>query len=152
MKARGWRTAKPCGGGARACTVVALTALALALACAGRRSAQPVTPGPSGKESSTRPESPDTPEEKGVPPKGERPRVPASPEALLAPGAVTDIQRALSEDGYLGAHQPGELDEPTSAAVRRFQEEHGLAATGMPDRETLRRLGIDPEAAYGRDQ
>lgn len=99
-----------------------------------------------------RPESPDSPEEKGVPPKGERPRVPASPEALLAPGAVTDIQRALAEDGYLGAHRPGELDAATSAAVRRFQEAQGLAATGMPDRETLRRLGINPEAAYGRGE
>jgi peptidoglycan hydrolase-like protein with peptidoglycan-binding domain len=124
---------------------------ALALACAGRKSAEPVKAGPPGRES-TKPESPDSPEEMGVPPKGERPRVPASPEALLAPGAVTDIQRVLSELGYLRAHRPGEMDRATSAAVRRFQEEEGLAATGMPDRETLRRLGIDPEAAYGRDR
>ncbi len=132
----------------RCCAAVSL---ALALACAGRKAAEPVGAGAAGEER-PRAESPDSPEEKGVPPKGERPRVPASPEALLAPGAVTEIQRSLAEEGLLGAHREGELDAATSAAVRRFQEQQGLAATGMPDRETLRRLGIDPEAAYGRDE
>jgi peptidoglycan hydrolase-like protein with peptidoglycan-binding domain len=78
------------------------------------------------------------------------PRIPASPEALLAPGAVGELQRALAARGYIGRHRQGELDAATSAAVRRFQQDEGLAATGMPDRETLRRLGIDAEAAYGR--
>lgn len=133
----------------RRCAAVSLAALALA--CAGRKAAEPVGAGTPG-EARARPESPDSPEEQGVPPKGERPRVPASPEALLAPGAVTEIQRALAEEGLLGAHREGELDRPTSAAVRRFQAQQGLAATGMPDRETLRRLGIDPEAAYGREE
>lgn len=119
---------------------------ALALACAGRKGAEPV------RSSPARPEAPDSPAELGVPPEGKRPRVPASPEALLAPGAVSEIQRALSARGFLRAHRNGELDRTTSAAVRRFQEDEGLAATGMPDRETLRRLGIDPEKAYGRDR
>jgi hypothetical protein len=95
-------------------------------------------------------EAPDRPEEKGVPPKEGRPRVPASPEALLAEGAVSEIQRALDARELLGEHARGELDAPTSAALRRFQEEEGLAQTGFPDRETLRRLGLDPEKAYGR--
>lgn len=140
-------------GVTRSFAVVVLAALALA--CAGRKAREPVRepvtverPGQEG----AKPESPDSPEERGVAPKGERPRVPASPEALLAPGAVTDIQQALSDAGHLGAHRPGELDAATSAAVRRFQEEQGLPATGMPDRETVRRLGLNPEAAYGRDE
>jgi peptidoglycan hydrolase-like protein with peptidoglycan-binding domain len=109
-------------------------ALALSLAAAGCR----------------RPEAPDSAAAKGVPPKGARPRVPASPEALLAPGAVGRLQRALAERGLLGEHRAGELDDATSAAVRRFQEREGLAATGFPDRETLAKLGISPEDAYGR--
>jgi peptidoglycan hydrolase-like protein with peptidoglycan-binding domain len=97
-----------------------------------------------------KPEAPDRPSEKGVPPKEGRPRVPAAPEALLAEGAVGRIQDALAARGLLGKHQRGELDAPTSAAIQRFQKEEGLAKTGFPDRETLRRLGIDPEEAYGR--
>lgn len=136
-------------GVARSFAVAVLAALALA--CAGRKAAEPVAEERPGQEGA-KPESPDSPEEKGVAPEGERPRVPASPEALLAPGAVTDIQQALSDAGHLGAHRAGELDAATSAAVRRFQEEQGLPATGMPDRETVRRLGLNPEAAYGRDE
>lgn len=140
---------------------VAATALCAALlACAGARKQD----GPGPRAPGDRPapgkaegggaeaEAPDSPEEKGVPPRGGRPRVPASPEALLAPGAVEEIQAALADRGYLpGKFTEGELDAPTSAGLRRFQEDEGLAATGMPDRETLRRLGVGANEAYGRD-
>lgn len=97
-------------------------------------------------------EAPDTPEEEGVKPEGGRPPVPASPEALLAPGAVKEIQQALADRGYLpGRFTEGELDDATSAGIRRFQEDEGLAATGMADRETLRRLGVEATEAYGRE-
>ncbi len=119
---------------------------ALALACAARKPREPVRAG------SAAPETHATPEERGVPPSGERPRVPASPKALLAPSAVGELQRALQDRGLLGAHRPGELDRATSAAVRRFQREEDLPDTGMPDRETLRRLGVDPEKAYRTDR
>ena len=35
--------------------------------------------------------------------------------------------------------------EQLGAGLRKFQESQGLAATGFPDHETLRRLGIDPK-------
>ena len=76
--------------------------------------------------------------------------MPASPDALLGERAVERVQRALAQRKLLAEHEEGELDAPTSAAIRKFQEEEGLAATGFPDRETLRRLGIDPEASYGK--
>jgi hypothetical protein len=124
-----------------------LAAAAALAACGGTRKAEK----PDAAEPSTsKAEAPDRPSEKGVPPKEGRPRVPAAPEALLAEGAVGRIQEALADRGLLGAHRRGELDAPTSAALRRFQEGEGLAETGFPDRETLRRLGIDPEQAYGR--
>lgn len=85
---------------------------------------------------------------KGVPPRGASPRVPAAPDALLADGAVREIQRALAGRGLLRGHREGDLDAPTSAALRKFQADEGLAATGFPDRETVRRLGLDPEEAY----
>ncbi|WP_242360977.1 peptidoglycan-binding domain-containing protein [Anaeromyxobacter sp. SG17] len=123
--------------------------VAVALAAAACRHPQHPT-SPAGGES-PRPEAPDRAGEKGVPPKAGRPRIPAGPEALLAPGAVKDIQGALADRGLLGEHRAGELDAPTSRALRKFQESQDLAATGFPDRETLQRLGVDPDRAYGRE-
>lgn len=76
-------------------------------------------------------------------------RVPRTPEALLGERTVTRVQEALSRRGYLGRHRAGDLDADTTAAVQRFQSDEGLARTGFPDRETLSRLGIDPDEAYG---
>jgi peptidoglycan hydrolase-like protein with peptidoglycan-binding domain len=78
-----------------------------------------------------------------------RPPVPATPNALLDDGAAGEIQGALADRGYLASStRDGRLDGATAAALRRFQEDEGLAATGFPDRETLRRLGLDPQQAY----
>lgn len=123
----------------------ASVAVALAVACGGvRRADEARSPPP-------RPEAPDAREERGPRPVPDRPRVPATPEGLLAEGAVGDVQEALAARGLLGSHRRGELDEPTSRALRAFQTEEGLAETGFPDRETLSRLGMDPEDAYGRE-
>lgn len=88
----------------------------------------------------------------GLPPEPGRPRVPATPQALLGRDVVEEIQRALGERRLLRDHRAGELDDATSAAIRRFQRERGLAATGFPDRETLKDLGLDPEHVYVREQ
>ena len=44
--------------------------------------------------------------------------------------------------------QADEIDGPTSAAVRQFQSDQGIAHTGNPDHETVRRLGLDAEALF----
>jgi peptidoglycan hydrolase-like protein with peptidoglycan-binding domain len=125
-----------------------LVALAI-IAC--RHPQRASSPNGVGEEAAQKPEAPDRPEEKGVPPAPGRPRVPASPEALLAPGAVKELQHTLADRGFLGAHRAGELDDATARALRKFQESQQLAATGFPDRETLQKLGLDPERAYGRE-
>lgn len=125
---------------------VAATALALAsstLACVQTRRAAP--PDASGDAPSSPPQRR---HRAAVPPRGESPGLPASPAGLLADDAIRELQRQLQARGLLAAHREGELDAATSAAVRRFQQQEGLAATGAPDRETLRRLGVDPEEAY----
>jgi Putative peptidoglycan binding domain len=127
---------------------VALAVVAALCSCSRTRKAE--RPGEARERGPPKAEAPDRPSDKGVPPAEGRPRVPAAPEALLAEGAVTRIQGALADRGLLGKHVEGELDRPTSAALAKFQASEGLAATGFPDRETLRRLGIDPEKAYGR--
>jgi hypothetical protein len=133
-------------------TLAAGAALAIALGAAlpGCRHTRRASDEPRGEEGPPRAEAPDRPSDRGVPAEGGRPGIPAAPEALLAPGAVGRIQDALARRGLLAAHRRGELDEPTSKALRKFQDGEGLAATGFPDRETLVRLGIEPDEAYGR--
>lgn len=72
-----------------------------------------------------------------------RPQLSMSPEGLMQPDGPRRIQDALIERGFLdGAHRSGALDDETSAALRKFQAHEGLAKTGAPDRETVRKLGL----------
>ncbi len=72
-----------------------------------------------------------------------------SPAALFEPGAVEALQRALIDRGYLssgassGGAPSGKLDGPTDKALRSFQEDSSLPATGVPDDLTVRKLGLD---------
>ena len=86
----------------------------------------------------------------GVPRRGEHPRVPASPKALLAEGEIAKVQDALARRGYLAKHEQGKLDDATTVAIKKFQKDQSLADTGFPDRLTLQLLGLDPEDAYSK--
>jgi hypothetical protein len=68
------------------------------------------------------------------------------------PGGIEQIQNALASRGYIdpGAAKSGAIDEPTSAALRKFQSDEGIARTGNPDHETVRRLGLNAEALFRR--
>jgi len=76
-----------------------------------------------------------------------------APEALFVPGAIEQLQKRLAERGYLdlSAARPGRLDSTTTAAIRKFQSDQGLARTGTPDRETVRRLGLDPDKVFRKN-
>lgn len=66
------------------------------------------------------------------PPRGEVAARPNDPIAQLI-GMSTQImavQRALSDYGYGQLRPSGILDEPTAAAIERFERERGLPATG----------------------
>ncbi len=126
----------------------AAAAAVLLAAAACRHPSKVGTPAP---PEAARPRGEATGAQEGVPPRGERPRVPASPKALLAEGEIGKLQDALAQRGYLGKQRrPGALDDPTTRAIRRFQKDEGLADTGFPDRLTLQKLGLDPEEAYGK--
>lgn len=78
-----------------------------------------------------------------------RPELVNSPGGLMRPEGPRLIQVALAKLGYLQSdHQTGELDGATSAALRKFQADRGVARTGSPDRETVRKLGLSPEAVF----
>ena len=54
---------------------------------------------------------------------------------------VMQIQDALNQSGdHLAVD--GIMGPRTEAALRKYQESHGLQATGKPDPQTLQQLGI----------
>ena len=87
-----------------------------------------------------------------VPPRAGRPAVAADPSGLMRPGSAKKIEEALKSKGYLragsGREGADDLSQQATVALRRFQRDEGLAETGAPDRETLRRLGVDPQDVY----
>jgi peptidoglycan hydrolase-like protein with peptidoglycan-binding domain len=91
----------------------------------------------------------EAPRDKGQPAQKGRPPLPATPSSLVTASAARQLKEELQSRGFLTKPSPGpDLDAATSDAVRRFQQKEGLAATGFPDQETLRRLNIDAAEAY----
>ena len=75
--------------------------------------------------------------------------VATAPEALLAPGADHEIRQRLVAGGFL-AGDAGPSDAATREGIRRFQRAQDLPATGVPDAETVKRLGLDPDKTFRR--
>ena len=55
---------------------------------------------------------------------------------------VEEIQRVLQERGLFNGSITGYYGAQTEKAVLAFQKQQGLAATGIADNATLKRLGI----------
>ena len=53
------------------------------------------------------------------------------------------LAQALRDRGFLAADAPPGTQLGWS--IRQFQKSQGIQETGFPDRETLTRLGIDPD-------
>lgn len=73
---------------------------------------------------------------------------PVTHQTLKIAGVVA-LQRKLMAE-QLVLHETGELDAQTQLALRSFQTREGIAATGFPDFETLRRLELEPSAVFRR--
>lgn len=56
---------------------------------------------------------------------------------------VNEMQKALNEKGYAVGRVDGVVGPQTSNAIREFQRKEGLSATGQPDQQTLKALGIE---------
>lgn len=70
------------------------------------------------------------------------------PTNLLAPGGEAEIRKKLVEGGYLDDSGSRSLE----GGLRKFQSAKDLPATGIPDHETVRRLGLDPDKIFRRAQ
>jgi hypothetical protein len=80
---------------------------------------------------------------------GKRDNVPVTttPGGLLAPGAEDKIRERLVEGGYLP--QGGKSSEAgLREGLKRFQRAKDLPETGVPDHETVKRLGLDPGQTF----
>jgi murein L,D-transpeptidase YcbB/YkuD len=119
---------------------VVFLALGLAVACSHAQTVAPAN-APSTPDKPTR-----LPSARAVTPEAEpgHPDLAASPGQLMAPGSSEAIADALRKRGFLAADASSSAD--LEKALRAFQDSKGLAATGFPDHETLRKLGINPRA------
>jgi hypothetical protein len=72
-----------------------------------------------------------------------RMRLPKAP----TPARISEIQSALARGGYYEADPNGKWDAKTVAAVRRFQSDNNLDATGKLDAPTLQKLGLGSDIA-----
>jgi len=82
-----------------------------------------------------------------VAPTGDQPKttpLAQAPEGLLAPGAEQKIHDKLSASGFMKE----DANASAGTALRRFQAAHDLPATGVPDHETVRRLGLNPDELF----
>jgi peptidoglycan hydrolase-like protein with peptidoglycan-binding domain len=63
---------------------------------------------------------------------------------------IKKLQRALAtkQKAVAGLQESGKLDTKTQDALRAFQKEQQLPDTGLPDYESIRRLGVKPEEVY----
>jgi len=70
-----------------------------------------------------------------------------TPEGFLNAERVRKIQSALSKRGPRVA-ETGQMDSATQAALVAFQKKNAQPATGFPDFDTLKRLGLEPQQIY----
>jgi hypothetical protein len=81
------------------------------------------------------------------------PQLATGPEGLMTEGAVEKIQDRLRERDLLkGDTSSGHWDERTRTAMRSFQRDNGLPATGMPDDVTVGKLGLKPSDVFRSTQ
>jgi hypothetical protein len=108
----------------------------LALGCGHATTTEPA-PSSAGSERAPRP--------KKAQARNEHELVSPRPDDLLAPGAEAEIRDKLKAAGFLGA---SEAKVSLTEGLRRFQAARDLPATGVPDHETVRKLGLDPDTAF----
>jgi peptidoglycan hydrolase-like protein with peptidoglycan-binding domain len=67
----------------------------------------------------------------------------ASTQQSQSPEVVKQVQQKLSENGQDVGQPDGQMGPKTQAALKEFQQQKGLQATGQIDQQTLAALEID---------
>lgn len=68
-------------------------------------------------------------------------------QMVPTPQRITEIQQALAKDGSFAGTPSGKWDDSTVAAMKHFQQAHGLNPTGKLDALTLQKLGLGSQTA-----
>ena len=63
------------------------------------------------------------------------------------PARISEIQEALAKDGSFAGKPNGKWDASTVAAMKKYQEAHGLNPSGKLDAKTLQSLGLGSQVA-----
>lgn len=63
------------------------------------------------------------------------------------PARISEIQTALAKDGSFTGKPNGKWDASTVAAMKKYQEAHGLNPSGKLDAKTLQSLGLGSQVA-----
>ena len=64
-----------------------------------------------------------------------------------APERISEIQEALARDGSYTGTPNGKWDDQTVAAMKKYQQAHGLNPSGKLDAHTLQQLGLGSQTA-----
>jgi peptidoglycan hydrolase-like protein with peptidoglycan-binding domain len=68
-------------------------------------------------------------------------------QKVPAPDRISEIQIALAKEGSFNGKPSGKWDASTVEAMKRFQEAHGLNASGKLDAKTLQKLGLGSQTS-----
>lgn len=85
-----------------------------------------------------------------APPRTETLATSKTTRQMFKPEGLKKLQVALSAKAN-DVDESGQLDSATQESLRVYQKKEGLPATGLPDYETLRRLGLKPEEVFHRE-
>jgi hypothetical protein len=80
--------------------------------------------------------------------KDTQPQVSSERPVRTTPGSMLDATSVKQIQSKLHIAETGELDDQTQAALKAFQKKQNQPQTGLPDYDTLRRLGLDPKKIY----
>jgi peptidoglycan hydrolase-like protein with peptidoglycan-binding domain len=72
--------------------------------------------------------------------------------SVRADQITSAVQKALKDQGFYYGEVNGQKTADTTAAIRRYQIRNGLQITGEVDAETLRSLGVGPNAVRSAPQ
>ena len=108
-----------------------LGAMLLLAGCAGEPTTTPTTPG-----AATPPQTRPPP----APPAPSRPQQPEPPPAIDENMTTFELQERLNQLGYKLGTVDGVLGPRTVEALKKFQSDNNLSATGTLDVQTIKKL------------
>ena len=68
---------------------------------------------------------------------------PRGPVFRATKDQIVEAQKLLKSGGMYSGEETGKLDDPTRESLKKYQEAHGIKATGTLNQVTLEKMGIE---------